>query len=226
VIDSSFELLKRLKELGYIKKEKDPFWWPNSGSFEVVIGAILTQNSRWERVEEALINLKSFIKELNLKNIASIDQQLLASLIKPVGFYNTKAFRLKRLSLNILNEFGSFENFQKRVSREWLLDQKGVGKESADSILNYACYKDFMVVDNYTFKILYILGYEFYEYEDAANFLTEGVFQNLDEIHRLYGKKMDLNQIYARFHGKIVEFCKENFKGKDKERRVKELLLG
>ncbi len=225
MIENSFELLKRLKELGFLKEERDPYWWPNSGTFEVVVGVVLTQNTRWEKVEEALLNLKNYMNDIELEKIAQIDQKLLSTLIKPAGFYNTKAFRLKKLSQNILNEFGSFEIFQKRVSRYWLLNQKGIGKETADSILNYACYKDFMVVDSYTVRILGIAGYEFSEYDDIADFLTEGIFQNLDKIYELYNKELPLNQIYARFHGKIVDFCKEYFKGKQKEEKVKKLLF-
>ena len=225
MIQSSFELLKRLKELGFLKEERDPYWWPNSGTFEVVVGAILTQNTRWEKVEKALKNLKSYLGEIELEKLSEIDQKILSELIKPAGFYNTKANRLKKLSQNILEEFGNFENFKKKVSRYWLLNQKGVGKETADSILNYACYKDFMVVDSYTAKILDILGYEFEEYDEIANFLAEGIFQNFDLVFELYNKELPLNQIYARFHGKIVEFCKEYFKGKQKEEKVKKLLL-
>ena len=217
---NSFELLQRLKELGYIKEERDPFWWPNSGTFEVVIGAILTQNTKWEKVEKSLNNLKNYLGEIELEKLADIDQALLSQLIKPSGFYNTKAFRLKKLSLNILNDFGDFKNFQNRVSRNWLLNQKGVGKETADSILNYACYKDFMVVDSYTARLLSIIGYEFEDYEDIATFLSDGILQNLDSIYELYGKKLPLSQIYARFHGKIVEFCKENLKDKEKVKKV------
>ena len=225
MLQSSFDLLKRLKELGFLKEERDPFWWPNSGTFEVVVGAVLTQNTKWEKVELALKNLKSYIGDIEAQKVAEIDQKILSELIKPAGFYNTKAFRLKKLSQNILDEFGDFEIFRQKVSRYWLLKQKGIGKETADSILNYACYKDFMVVDSYTARILKIAGYEFEEYDELQDFLTSGIFENLEKIYELYNKKMPLNQIYARFHGKIVDFCKENFKGKDKEEKVKRLLF-
>jgi len=225
MLQSSFELLKRLKELGFLKDEKDPYWWPNSGTFEVVVGAILTQNTKWEKVEKALKNLKSYLGKIELEKLSQIDQKVLSELIKPAGFYNTKAFRLKKLSQNILQEFGDFRNFQQKVSRYWLLDQKGIGKETADSILNYACYKDFMVVDSYTARILNILGYEFCEYDEIQDFLTEGIFQNQENIYELYDKELPLNQIYARFHGKIVDFCKEHFRGKEKEEKVKKLLF-
>ena len=89
----SFELLKRLKELGYIKEKRDERWWPNSGSFEVVVGVILTQQTKWEKVEKSLQNLRE--KEaLNLEALSEIDTKELSTLIKPSGFYNTKAKRV------------------------------------------------------------------------------------------------------------------------------------
>ncbi|MRI59336.1 MAG: 3-methyladenine DNA glycosylase [Epsilonproteobacteria bacterium] len=219
-----FELLKRLKELGYIKDERDPYWWPNSGTFEVVVGSILTQNTKWENVEKALSNLKEHMGEIELEKIAAADQELLGRLIKPVGFYNTKAHRIKKLAHNMLQEYGSFEAFRARPSRSWLLLQKGIGFESADSILNYACYKDFLVVDAYTARILRALGYELESYEEIQEFLSDSIIENLDRIYELYGYEMPLSQIYARFHGKIVEFCKEHCKGRDQEQKIRNIL--
>ena len=220
MVENSFDLLRRLKELGFLKEERDPFWWPNSGTFEVVVGAILTQNTKWQKVQKALLNLKNYLGEIKLEKIADIDQKNLATLIKPAGFYNTKAKRIKTLSLNILNEFGCFETFKENVDREWLLSQKGVGKETADSILNYACYKDVMVADSYTAKILSLIGYEFSEYDDIASFLKDGIEQNLDLVYKLYNKKLPLSQICARFHGKIVDFSKENLKNKETAKKL------
>ncbi|NPA04079.1 MAG: 3-methyladenine DNA glycosylase [Epsilonproteobacteria bacterium] len=216
---SGFELLKRLKELGYLKEDKDPYWWPNSGSFEVVVGAILTQNSRWENVEKALNNLKNSLGELSLQVINQIDQKELSVLIKPAGFYNTKAYRLKKLCFNIEQDYGEFEFFKKKVSRSWLLNQKGVGFETADTILNYACYKEFLVVDNYTAKLLNLLGYEFESYPEIQEYLSDSIIENLDKVYDLYGKELPLSQIYARFHGKIVEFSKDHKKSKPDEVR-------
>lgn len=222
----AYNLLARLKELGYIKQERDPLWWPKSGSFEVVVGAVLTQNTKWENVERALQNLRDSFGKIELDAMNSIEQQKLAALIKPAGFYNTKAYRLKRLAAAMKNEYGSFEAFRAKSSRSWLLAQKGVGFETADSILNYACYKDFLVVDSYTAKILKILGFEFESYQEMQEFLSDSIIENLDKIYELYQKEMPLFQIYARFHGKIVEFCKEHYRGREKERRVRELLHG
>ncbi len=219
-----FSLLKRLKELGYIKEERDPYWWPKSGTFEVVVGSVLTQNTKWENVERALENLRDYLGEIELEKVAHIDQKLLSQLIKPAGFYNTKAFRIKRLAQNILQEYGSFEAFKARPSRRWLLAQKGIGFETADSILNYACYREFLVVDSYSAKLLRFLGYEFEGYEELQEYLSDSLIQNLDAVYELYGKELPLAQIYARFHGKIVEFCKEHCKGKDQERRARDIL--
>jgi len=215
-----FELLKRLKELGYIKEEKDPYWWPNSGTFEVVVGAILTQNTRWENVEKALKNLKKEVGELSLEKLNSLEQKHLSLLIKPTGFYNTKAYRLKRLCSNIAQEFGEFEIFRKKVSREWLLRQKGIGFESADTILNYCCYKDFLVVDSYTARVLKIFGYEFESYQELQDYLSNSLLSNLDKIYQLYQKELPLSMIYARFHGKIVEFSKDFKKDTQKIRKI------
>ncbi len=220
---SGYELLAALKRLGYLKEERDPYWWPNSGTFEVVVGAVLTQNTKWEKVEAALENLRKQ-DLLSPEAIVQSAWKVLATLIKPAGFYNTKATRLIKLCQNMLQEYGSFEAFQAKPSRSWLLAQKGIGPESADSILNYACYRDFLVVDAYTAKILRAFGYEFESYDELQEFLSDSLIENLNEIYELYGKKLPLSQIYARFHGKIVEFCKEECRGKNQEERILKLI--
>lgn len=207
-ISDSFGLFKYLKDLGYLKELRDPLWWPKSGNFEVVAGAILTQQTKWEKVEKALENLKKN-DLLDLNSLAECDTKLLSTLIKPSGFYNTKAKRLKLLANNILRDFGSFDAFQDKVDREWLLLQKGLGKESSDSILCYACSKDIMPVDNYTAKVLNSFGYNFEEYDELREWCESGVFENLDKIYQIYGEEKPVNEIFARFHGKIVEYAKE-----------------
>ncbi len=153
----SFELLKALKNQGYIKEEREELWWPKSGTFEVVVGTILTQQTKWERVESSLTNLRDK-NLLDLDSIADIDLTELALLIKPSGFYNTKAKNLKKLCQNIIQEFENFENFVLHVDRDWLLLQKGIGEESSDCILCYACFRDVMVVDSYTSDCVYIVA--------------------------------------------------------------------
>jgi len=210
----SYELFLALKNVGHIKNDRELLWWPQSGSFEVVVGAILTQQTRWEKVELSLARLKKN-DLLNLESLANIDQEVLAALIKPSGFYNTKAKNLKKLCQNIYEEYESFEDFCLHVNRDWLLSQKGIGQESADSILCYACKKEVMVVDSYTNRLVSKFGYEFESYQELQEWLISGIESNFEKIANLYNNEVDLNTIYARFHGKIVEFCKENSKGKE-----------
>lgn len=188
---------------------EDKKWWPNYGSFEVVIGAILTQNTKWQKVESALLNLQK-AGVVNLDDFIKIDRENLANLIKPSGFYNTKAKRIKDLTKAIGEEFFDFENFKENVSREWLIGQKGIGAESCDAILCYGCGRDEMVVDNYALRILDYFGYEFESYDECKEWLMSLDF---DEIFQLSGAN-DINEIYCLYHGLIVEFCKAHLNGK------------
>ena len=212
-MNSSFELLVALKNSGYLKTTRDPLWWPRSGTFWVIVGAILTQQSKWENVEKSMENLeRAGIDSLEMLSVLPIE--LLLEYIRPSGFYNTKAKNLSRLSKAILEVFGSFEAFSVNVDREWLLAQKGIGEESADSILCYACRQEAMVVDAYTARLLAAFGYSFESYAELQAWIEDGLVSNLLKINQLYGKEIGLNELYARFHGKIVEFCKENSRGK------------
>lgn len=211
-MNSSAELLSLLKQAGYLKTTRDPFWWPKSGTFWVIVGAVLTQQAKWEKVEKSLENL-AYAGVSSLEDMARLEVSSLAELIKPSGFYNTKAKNLHRLVGAILEEFGSFENFCDAIDREWLLSQKGIGEESADSILCYACLKEALVVDAYTARLLNAYGYEFESYAALQAWMLEGL-SDLAKIEVLYGKTITRHELYARFHGKIVEFCKENSRGK------------
>ena len=212
-ITNSFELLKALKDAGFRADERDPNWWPASGTFEVVAGAILTQQTKWQKVEKSLENLKNE-ELLSLEKLADVDIKKLQTLIKPSGFYNTKAKRLQQLCRNIIEDFGDFESMRENVTREWLLAQKGIGEESADAILNYACGREIMVVDSYTQRLLTALGYDFESYGEIQEWLHAGVSENLSDIMKLYNSELSLSTIYSRFHGKIVEYAKVHIRGK------------
>ncbi|GAA7349233.1 3-methyladenine DNA glycosylase [Helicobacter pylori] len=182
--------------------------------FEALLGAVLTQNTKFEAVLKSLENLKNaFIlendDETNLKKIAYAEFSKLAECVRPSGFYNQKAKRLISLSENILKDFQNFENFKQEATREWLLDQKGIGKESADAILCYVCAKEVMVVDKYSYLFLKKLGIEIEDYDELQNFFEKGVQENLNSALVLYENTISLAQLYARFHGKIVEFSKQ-----------------
>jgi endonuclease-3 related protein len=210
---NSWELLRALKQCGYLREERDPFWWPKSGTFSVVPGTLLTQQTKWGNVEIALANLEQ--AGLNrLESIAKAPVETIAPLIKPSGFYHTKAERLRLLCANILETFGSFENFQEKVTREWLLAQKGIGDESADSILCYGCRRATFVVDSYTARLLEALGYRFESYGAIQEWMMAGIEAHSGQSEQLYGREMPLHQLYARFHGKIVEYAKEHIRGR------------
>jgi len=194
---NSFDIYKYLEDKNLLLNSPE-YWWPNVGTFEVLIGTILTQNTSWKNVEKALENLDGF---LTLESFLTLEEATLKDMIKPSGFYNQKAPRLLQLAFNIKKDFNEFKNFQANVTREWLLMQKGIGDESADSILCYACFKDVMVVDTYTKRLLKSFNIEFDKYSKYQEYLEKSLRSNL--------KDGDLNLIFARFHGMIVEYNKE-----------------
>ena len=208
IISNSYELLKFLKKQNLLEKHPE-FWWPSSTNFEILIGAILTQNTKWTNVEISLSNLKK-LNILSLQDLVNIDIDTLILAITPSGFKNQKAHRIKLLAKNILEEFETFDNFCKNVSKEWLLLQKGIGLETADAILCYACHQEFMVVDKYTQRLVSHFGFEFESYEDLQAWCEYGINENFDKISELYGYEISLNKLYCRFHGKIIEFMKSN----------------
>ena len=197
--------------LNHKSRNFDDLKWPGEGTFEVVIGAILVQNTNWKNVEKALANLKKASKD-SLQGICALENSELATLIKPSGFYNTKAKRLKTLCLAIKNEFESFDNFKENASREWLISVKGVGAETCDAILTYACGKPYMVVDAYALRIMAYFDYTFESYDEAAEWFSS---LDYDEIYKILdSEKFNEIEILKLYHALILEFCKENFKGK------------
>ena len=135
----------------------DLHWWPADSPFEVMVGAILTQNTAWTNVEKAI----SALKDRNLLSPAAlfrVDEEILAEIIRPSGYYHVKAKRLKSLVLFLFEEYsGNIEQMYAEtlpVLREKLLGVQGIGPETADSILLYACRKPVFISDAYTQRIL------------------------------------------------------------------------
>ena len=201
----SHTLFKALEKLNLLES-KPPLWWPAYGTFEVVVGAVLTQNSQWTRVERSLENLRH-AQMLSHEALASADLAHLMELIRPSGLFKNKAVVLQRLCRNLLETFGDFEIFTADVSRDWLLAQKGVGPETADSVLCYACGRDAMVVDAYTARLLRAFGYEFETYGALQAWCVEGLEGRFETAA--------LPETYARFHGMIVEYVKRYKRGKE-----------
>ncbi|MGD9655300.1 MAG: 3-methyladenine DNA glycosylase [Sulfuricurvum sp.] len=203
-LSDSWELFSALEKLKPLENSP-PLWWPAYGTFEVVVGAILTQNTQWERVQISLDNLRN-AEILAPDLLAQTHPETLMELIRPSGLFKAKASNLIRLSRNMIDEFGDFETFALSTDRDWLLSQKGVGPETADSILCYACARPAMVVDAYTARLLNAFGYEFESYDELQEWCEAGV--------RGYFDTVQLPAAFARFHGMIVEYVKRNSKGK------------
>jgi endonuclease III related protein len=132
-------------------------WWPGETPFEVMVGAVLTQNTNWNNVEKAIGNLKA-AGLLEPWKLHRVDGMELARLIRPAGYYNIKTRRLKNLVRWLCEQHeGRIENLESRsveALREELLAVSGVGRETADSILLYALNKPIFVVDAYTYRVL------------------------------------------------------------------------
>ncbi|NIT14722.1 MAG: endonuclease III domain-containing protein, partial [Candidatus Dadabacteria bacterium] len=132
-------------------------WWPANGELECIIGAILTQNTTWKNVEKAINNLKEH-GLISIEKLSSISTDELAQLIKPSGYYNQKAIKLKSFIKFVNDNYtGNLENFlneEPYTLREKLLSIKGIGPETADSIILYAAKKPIFVIDAYTHRIL------------------------------------------------------------------------
>lgn len=131
-------------------------WWPGDTAFEMMVGALLTQNTAWVNVEKAIANLKRE-RLLTVSRLHSVPASKLASLIRPSGYFNIKTKRLKHLLAFIRSRYaGSLKKMfadDPETLRRKLLGVNGIGPETADAILLYAGEKPFFVVDAYTKRV-------------------------------------------------------------------------
>ncbi len=132
-------------------------WWPGTTRFEVIAGAILTQNTSWKNVERAIGNLRKK-KALNPGALHKMSTEELAALIRPAGYFNIKARRLKNFVDYLFSAHGGslkkFLSLDTENLRRELLHIHGIGPETADSILLYAAGRPVFVVDAYTKRVL------------------------------------------------------------------------
>jgi len=153
-------------------------WWPGDSSLEIMLGAVLTQNTAWVNVEKAIQQIKQ-VGGLSIKLLGEIDEELLASWIRPAGYYRLKARRLKNLMTHLLKEWdGDLVKMADQPVedlRRQLLKINGIGPETADSILLYALGLPSFVVDAYTFRILnrHHLIEEDMSYADLRDYFME-----------------------------------------------------
>lgn len=131
-------------------------WWPGETPFEVMIGAILTQNTAWTNVEKAIANLRKN-GQLSFRALCRLPASRIAKMIRPAGYFNVKARRLKCFVEFLARECGGDLSLLRSqpmpVLREKLLGVNGIGPETADSILLYALEKKSFVIDAYTRRI-------------------------------------------------------------------------
>ncbi len=164
--------------------------------FEIIIGAILTQNTNWKNVEKALYNL-SKNNLINIKKIKQIKQDKLAQLIRPAGYYNQKAERLKLVA--------DFIEKNPEPTREQLLEVKGIGPETADSILLYAFQKPSFVIDAYTKRIFQRLGHKANNYEEWQKQFTKNLPKDTELFNEYHALLVEL----GKNHCKTKPVCKE-----------------
>src|SRR3990167_6882422 len=144
-----------------LKAQGHQRWWPGESPFEVMVGAILTQNTAWANVEKAISNLKGS-NLLSFEGLENVCEEMLAEIIRPAGYYNQKTKKLKRLISYLRENYGGEVEAMTSRSlsslREELLSVNGIGPETADSILLYALEKPIFVVDTYTARLAMRLG--------------------------------------------------------------------
>ncbi|MFH1622649.1 MAG: hypothetical protein ABIA97_05985 [Candidatus Omnitrophota bacterium] len=190
------------KLLNYFGRQN---WWPAKTKLEVIVGAVLTQNTAWPNVEKAIFNLKRK-KLLSIDKLSKVKQNRLALLIKPAGYFNLKAKRLKN-TIDFIQKYyqGELSNMQ-RIStltlKNELLGINGIGPETADSILLYALNKPIFVIDAYTKRIFTRLNkvHLNYSYDDLQNFFMKNFKKNA--------------RLFNEYHALIVrlgkDYCKKN----------------
>ncbi len=187
------------------KRFADQHWWPGETRFEIIVGAILTQNTNWANVEKAIANLKA-ASALDPHTMHNMPAPQLAQLIRPSGYFNIKTKRLKNfLAWLIDNHHGDPDapaNTNMHSLREDLLRIKGIGRETADSILLYAYDMPIFVVDTYTAR--FAVRHHLID-PDAG-------YEQLQELFQ-WALPEDV-KLFNEYHALIVrlgkQFCKTN----------------
>lgn len=174
-------------------------WWPAESPLEVLVGAVLTQNTNWQGVEKAMASLKLH-NLLNPHKLQAIPTEDLARLIKPAGYYNLKARRLKNLITFVTEAYSGDLETMKQTGpgrlREELLAVNGVGPETADSILLYALQKPVFVVDTYTYRVMSRHG-------------LVGEEVSYDELQELFTQHLPVEvKLFNEYHALLVRVGK------------------
>lgn len=174
-------------------------WWEADTPFEMEVGAILTQNTTWTAVEKSIRNLKGHVSP---EGILALPQEALEEAIRPSGYFRQKANYLKHLAAFCKENGTAKEDFKKLPTEElrqlWL-SQKGVGKETADSILLYAMDRPVFIIDAYTRRVLSRVL-------DDDSYLK----QAYDAVAKVFTEVLPKDTAYyGEYHGLLVRLCKD-----------------
>jgi endonuclease-3 related protein len=178
-------------------------WWPGETPLEIMVGAILTQNTSWNNVEKAIINLKAD-NLLSLEALYASSLSLLADRIRPAGYFNIKAGRLKNLINTIMDKYnGNIAGFLTQETdalRQELMSIKGVGPETADSILLYAAGRPVFVIDAYTHRILnrHGLSDEQVTYYDLQGLFMDSLPEDPELFNEFHALMVRVGKEYCR----------------------------
>lgn len=169
-------------------------WWPAENEYEMMVGAILTQNINWKRVEQAIANLKD---RLNPDYILAASDDEIIQAIRPAGYHNAKTKYLKNLTqwyVDTGKDLTHFRDTDRMKLRSKLLALCGVGRETADCIVLYGAQLPIFVIDAYTKRLMSRLGYEgSLEYDHLRSYFEQAL-------------PVDV-KLYQEFHGLIVRHC-------------------
>ena len=178
-------------------------WWPAQSPLEMMVGAILTQNTAWTNVEKAIGRLRD-ARALRLDRLHKAPLPVVAEWIRPAGYFNVKALRLRALTTLIMDQYGGrlsrmFEENPEKL-RHILLDVHGVGPETADSIVLYAAGHPVFVVDAYTRRFLvrhgWLRGDE--TYDDVASRFTRALPPDPKLYNEFHALVVELGKNYCR----------------------------
>lgn len=176
-------------------------WWPANTRLEMMLGAILTQNTAWTNVDKALSNLRS-ANALKFQILEKASPEQIAEWIRPAGYFNQKSVYIKEMIATIRDRFeGSLDELFSLKTfdlRKELLSWKGVGPETADSIMLYAAKRPAFVVDAYTKRIVVRHGWidEKATYDEIAKLFTDNLAEDI--------------QLFNEYHALIVQTCKDH----------------
>jgi endonuclease-3 related protein len=178
-------------------------WWPAENSLEVMVGAVLTQNTNWQGVEKAIANLKR-VNLLDPHKLKAIPTEELSRLIKPAGYFNLKARRLKNLIGMVVEAYGgdlaAMGQTETVQLRQELFLVNGVGPETADSILLYAFHRPIFVVDTYTYRVTsrHALIEEEINYQALQDFFMQHLPLDVDMFNEYHALLVKVGKLHCK----------------------------